>query len=37
MVDNDECEEIGGMLGKGIQKYYEETCSSSTLSTTNPT
>jgi hypothetical protein len=38
MIGDGDCGEIGGMkIGKGKPKYSEKTCSSATLSTTNPT
>jgi hypothetical protein len=36
MIDDDECGEVGGLIG-GKPKYLEETCPSAALSTTNPT
>jgi hypothetical protein len=37
MIDEDDCGAIGGIkIGRGT-KYSEKTCSSATLSTTNPT
>jgi hypothetical protein len=38
MIDEDDCEAIGGMkIGRGNRSYSEKTCPSATLSTTNPT
>jgi hypothetical protein len=38
MIGDDDCGEIGGMkIDTGKPKYSEQTCTSATLSTTNPT
>jgi hypothetical protein len=37
MVDDDECEAVGGMGGSGEPKHSEKTCPSADLFTTNPT
>jgi hypothetical protein len=38
MIDDDECGAVGGMrILQGNLKYSEKTCTSATLSTTNPT
>jgi hypothetical protein len=38
MVGEGDCGEIGGMkTGREKPKYYEKTCPSASLSTTNPT
>jgi hypothetical protein len=38
MIDDGDCEAIGGMkIGRGYRKYSEKTSPSATLSTTNPT